>query len=499
MPLHHSLAPSHRMLRKQFVSMSNPDACVYILVDTVIMAHYVDTLTTGEGPEVDEPTRYVESTYNMIWKWVTRPRTPEEIEAIIRIQCSCSKDEQQASSHAQGMSICMQSFSDTPAWQLLGFCLDLWRGTYPQDMVPLNRLRRRSCWPRSIAGILPHGAAETVQGLLQWLNYASMTCDRDYILRSLGNLIHIVQPLVIPHIIVSDTFCGAIWGMGDLAHLLKANHHKRTPQEAIDAVLNALGKCHLNLSLLSTLVLTLSRIERIVFKCRSSEHMLVGNEAVQQVVRYGLNLFQKTEGHKLCHDSRDSFPVVSDKITNVLRSLDLVLSALNQDCPTVNDLNNFYEATDGRADRRQEGSSHGPPIILSSSKQIVKHSVARLGSSERCAAPTCAMTVVDCRLKLCMGCKIVKYCSRLCQRRAWTHSSLGHRNWCNMATVYHTEASTVEGNVQPDASDEMSETDADILLSYVQQLEFMKLTTLNPHTDFSLQPGFNGATTNVKI
>jgi hypothetical protein len=47
---------------------------------------------------------------------------------------------------------------------------------------------------------------------------------------------------------------------------------------------------------------------------------------------------------------------------------------------------------------------------------------------QRCAAPVCIFTRMEGSLQRCAGCRRVPYCSRICQKRAWTHASLPHRS-----------------------------------------------------------------------
>jgi hypothetical protein len=48
----------------------------------------------------------------------------------------------------------------------------------------------------------------------------------------------------------------------------------------------------------------------------------------------------------------------------------------------------------------------------------------------QCCAPACLNTVANVRLKICLRCNCVQYCSRSCQKRDWTHAQAGHRLWC---------------------------------------------------------------------
>jgi hypothetical protein len=74
-------------------------------------------------------------------------------------------------------------------------------------------------------------------------------------------------------------------------------------------------------------------------------------------------------------------------------------------------------------DQLQPDSIVLPLLAKDSSVELLDNSVHQLAESQRCAAPTCPVTMADCHLKLCTGCKVAKYCSRRCQKRACYHKS----------------------------------------------------------------------------
>lgn len=59
---------------------------------------------------------------------------------------------------------------------------------------------------------------------------------------------------------------------------------------------------------------------------------------------------------------------------------------------------------------------------------------------QSCMLPECmrACTDKNCKLRTCRGCYRIQYCSRRCQKRAWVHPLIPHRNSCTaIATVCH--------------------------------------------------------------
>lgn len=61
-----------------------------------------------------------------------------------------------------------------------------------------------------------------------------------------------------------------------------------------------------------------------------------------------------------------------------------------------------------------------------------------LNKSDKCHQLGCLKTTADTlrAMRACTGCRCIHYCSRSCQKRAWTHPGLAHRDLCTaMATI----------------------------------------------------------------
>jgi hypothetical protein len=143
-------------------------------------------------------------------------------------------------------------------------------------------------------------------------------------------------------------------------------------------------------------------------------------------------------------------------------------------------------------------------IVLSllaqgSSVELLDVSVDQLAESQRCAAPTCPVTMADCHLKLCTGCKVAKYCSRRCQKGAWTHVTTSHRMWCasvgdirlrvrapagEIGTAVDARSTAHYDNYAPPIRNKVE--NHRIVLGYLQALVFLKLQSLNPGVNFGL-------------
>jgi hypothetical protein len=141
----------------------------------------------------------------MFWKWVTRPRTDEELRALVDLECSCSPTERQEADHVLGERKAA-SLGFAPAWLIIEDCLYPGAQVDHTEVVSPNRLHRRaSKWPRSLHGYLPYGPDMTIEGIRQWLKLTPALGVKTKVLQSLNNMLHTVGPFVAPHFIVSYT------------------------------------------------------------------------------------------------------------------------------------------------------------------------------------------------------------------------------------------------------------------------------------------------------
>jgi hypothetical protein len=288
------------------------------------------------------------------------------------------------------------------------------------DVVPLNRMARRKSWPRSILGILPYGSYETVHGLCQWLTVASSASQRGIIFMSFAFMTRIIQPLIIPHLIVSDAFLEAISAMGSVDWLISAHIGNQTHEEEHSSAKESITAYSNVFSFLYVEVVSkLTNIERMMLHSRSGKRLYAGYKDASLVIERGKTYVEQHLEHEDCECKHDlSFQELSKSLRRLTRFVDLLRGELGANV-------RLFESME--RDQLQPDSIVLPLLAKGSSVELQDESVHQLAESHRCAAPTCPVTMADCHLKLCTGCKVAKYCSRRCQKRAWTHVTTSHR------------------------------------------------------------------------
>jgi hypothetical protein len=110
--------------------------------------------------------------------------------------------------------------------------------------------------------------------------------------------------------------------------------------------------------------------------------------------------------------------------------------------------------------------------VMYHSSQLVKALLIR----EHCAAPGCRRAYAECgRLLFCSGCQRVRYCSVDCQKTAWKHPAVPHREVCQVISTVFT-GMKVALRAQPPWKFEPPQ-EPDLLQAAGTMLEHFKATT----------------------
>jgi hypothetical protein len=274
-PVPDRFSQARQNLVEQPQTMPTLTACVYLLLDLVFHAHEAHTVLQSEpllNPNIDP---YVTQMFNMTWEWVTRPRTSSELQCIVDMQCLCSSgDKRTSNSHVHGQGALIDRRKSTPGWRLRSLCLNPVVIANHTDTSAL--LRRRKQWPRSIHSYLPHGAAQTILGLFQWLGCEATIIDRVQVYHSLNNLTLILQPLVIPHLIATPPFFDAIYDMSKALHLRGTLLEPPLQTEEEIEFTTRLHNCSILVSVMNTLVDVITEGERMAFHRHAPAKQLCG-------------------------------------------------------------------------------------------------------------------------------------------------------------------------------------------------------------------------------
>jgi hypothetical protein len=89
-----------RKLVAQFQAHSTPTVCVILLITWANCVHApANSMHDASQDEVD---RYVGKMFDIMWEWVTRPRSEADMQAILGMHCACSARERRTDDHARG-------------------------------------------------------------------------------------------------------------------------------------------------------------------------------------------------------------------------------------------------------------------------------------------------------------------------------------------------------------------------------------------------------------
>jgi hypothetical protein len=200
MPAPSNFTHVRRQLVQQLRALPSSDACPCLLTFYINHGDYALVLLNKTSRA--STIQGVEKTFNIVWEWVTRPRTEDELQALIDMKCSCSPDDRSTPDHIAGADIlALSSFS--PGWCIITDCLQPGALATRALGMSFRQLHRRQQWPRSLGNFMPHGDADTLQGVCQWLKYAHDAEARRSVLNALCNMVNLARPLVVSRLIMS--------------------------------------------------------------------------------------------------------------------------------------------------------------------------------------------------------------------------------------------------------------------------------------------------------
>jgi hypothetical protein len=468
-----------RKLVAQF-QIPAPTVCVCLLISWACYVHVPGvSLHTASQEKVD---RYVNKMFDIIWEWITRPRSDEEMKAVIGMQCSCSAHERRVNvDHKHGEEVYVAS-KGAPGWSLIRACFypashahDIMEGT--MLTTPPHELYRRLKWPQSnsVRNILPHGPARTLQSVCQWLKLASDIRDRIDILSGLELMIAMVQPLVVPHLILSSGFlvgAGVVTQAINLPDILSTDTGKQLEFE------DMLTDCQSFIPLMfNTIFGKLNATERKILHNKIPAQLLEIYECSLLLSRRASAIVQyrRREDLRLLGSSGMTMYETAYRIHTLHDRIQQLARQLHEDCSErcVFDLSKKTHLELLSSD--MVDAPKCPPII-----QRIYLELKHLPKSQHCHAPACSKTVMDGRLRLCLGCRHMSYCSRRCQKRAWTSAQMGHRSACALFARYKVVDTDLQ--VSPGGSEEHER-----VLDHLEQLTLTRLRALNPGTELRVR------------
>jgi hypothetical protein len=346
-------------------------------------------------------------------QWLCHPTSTQALIRRSQAPCACTALARETILHQKGHAICtnMQMNHRKLCAITLDMLLKLLRLPEHEDMqyrsLPrINKIGRRRVWPTSREDLLPYGPRATVHGLLAWLDMAQdqdLLIDETRVLTVAHVLARYGYPVTLPYLVTSTTLIprGVIPTL-NLAHGVIRDHDLKGQalQPTERAAIGILGRC---LGVLVTLTnKACNHVER--------QQMLHEHRSM-----LALSYLRVAEGLQLLHDR---FPEEvpcrpRDDYTRLL----MVLVRDFPDLQTTPDMPTWI--------------AHASTDYAHNLWQQMWEAVLNADRADRCARPGCGRTYADAMVfKRCGGCRRVVYCSRACQKMAWQHPSVPHREIC---------------------------------------------------------------------
>jgi hypothetical protein len=220
-----------------------------------------------------------------------------------------------------------------PGWLIVDACLYIAEKVDQEDVVTLNRFHRRRTWPRSVRSILPHGDANTVKGILQWIQGSSITVNRVQIYNSLCSVIIILPPLVIPHLLARGVFSESFFHIDRARESLNSYQSSFSRKEEDQATAELVDDCRMLIDAIDTLVMHLvDEIERRLFHLQTPAELLAGYQNIHLVTRRASRLIRQRQFERRSQLHQQPLHVFSNQVHEVDSKLQLLIRKLHLDC-----------------------------------------------------------------------------------------------------------------------------------------------------------------------
>jgi hypothetical protein len=310
------------------------------------------------------------------------------------------------------------------------------------DVDMMHQLSRRAGWPRSITSLLPHGPERTIRALLRLFQTVTAG-QRRALYAALEWIMTLCHPLVTRLLIRSSTFLRYwIRGFTNMPIPILSNIKSSAVRDA--SIVSEVER--FTCLMMRYVFFSLNETERLVFESQEPETLLWAYTRCLQICESALNLMALPMHQRWFSDVGLS----SKGIENTELSLFCLSTRLCEDCPSLRGTHVPAHIWDRilheTASLRQAPASH----MVEKRFQLAMH---HLEVRQRCTAPGCTRTRADGRLRRCAQCKRVPYCSRGCQKVAWTHN-IAHRDVCksiaSLCDTYGTPERDVYNYRPPD-------------------------------------------------
>jgi hypothetical protein len=387
-------------------ALDNPDRNFVCVVE--FLGNLVSCLVFWQALDSDSPYphQYTQEFMTHTMKWLTYPRTTLKRHQMLQWECTCSTPDRAGGMHLAAraaLSDHKHSPNTNPFLFVLDMLLSPLTETLGTAVVPselrVDKITKRKTWPTSLRQIMPYEPEHTTRALVSWGFVKLEGAHTDTILRFIAIFIYYTTPLALPHVIASHGVmsAGIALAVTHAARIFSAN-----PNRADSAF---------------TLIAAAFRLLNSIIVVWSDE--VQQREFIQPRAHGLLTTCHLATG--LCNQIRRQ-PGMEFKVKPIAGYLQNLGEMILQLFPFPDEKFELF--------RRANPSDR----IDTPWRRMIK-ALYHLKESLICGAPDCSNTYADVRpFKRCGRCQRLVYCSRACQKAAWTHPATPHRSICNLLT-----------------------------------------------------------------
>jgi hypothetical protein len=428
---HHAPVFFRKLTEHDFPVLRSPKTkCYFTILGWAMTIKRLDGQSrVEEGPNYRQ-REWSGSLETLCFRWQTLPRKSSQIQDILDLPVTCHNTctvtEQRDEYHLRGldaMKHTLQHYRSRPGRYFALWCLhrlqDLSEHTNPQA---LRLLAQRTSWPWSMDQLLPHGAEATARSFLMW---TTLDLDDNFILRialALTTWIQYTYLDIKPYIYTSPT---AAQGLAHLAaKLSEACFHPPPDYKAVQDTRNELQNTYLAVlgiaEIYGMILAPAPRVHAQRFIGFCPKNLLASCDIAIQCLQHLSVVDQDLELQKRLTQSCDRLGSISWKAREAClaagESYQISFVAIRQ----------IEQSPFHKLCRFDGGQSAVQDWLF-----LVERCSSR-SASRHCDYSGCSQQgqFEDEPMRVCGQCRILRYCSRLCQKRAWTHMAAPHRDIC---------------------------------------------------------------------
>jgi hypothetical protein len=392
-------------LIRQALGGSDLTVCVFKIIGAVRYVDQYVSFVDQWGFQLaaeDQDLSYIWDAYDACVRFATLPRLRSQLHNMVHLECACP--EPHGEMHRLGVISYTDKGEGMPPFTYLLNVLMTPYTTYAVAHTPAAQIRATKCqfprdrWPRSADALAPHGIKNTTFAILELFHLGLDT--HTHAAAAVESLITWCHPTAIPLLVTYAPFVKL--GITEVitqakAAVLSSSHH----ETALSSMTKAVDLLH------EIFVTRFSEENRRVFTDRFMPDII---SALNDAAVVGNRLAS------VATQSHAGLDQMKSQIGGIIQSCAWDCSVKFSSTPIPPTIKQHLPSPSWERAR---------PLLRGYA--ALRHLVFRM----RCTAQGCTRTIFDAPLHRCAGCRRVMYCSRQCQRRAWTQLAPNHRDLCS--------------------------------------------------------------------